>query len=163
MHSYVYQISEKPLSEKEWITREYLMEHPDFLPVADGMDDVTDRGRPVELLASCLEHGQLGTMFDDSFVLAPDAAESYFAGRFAAFQQAAAALQKLNENQFLHEHRLVQNLICDLGRAFTNRYGGYVLLDKREDAVSLDEFIRSAKPGVCYFIGGILDYCCGGA
>lgn len=29
------------------------MEHPDFLPVANAVDDIADRVGPMELLASC--------------------------------------------------------------------------------------------------------------
>lgn len=158
MHNYIYQISEKRPQKGEWVTSEYLWKYPDFLSVADSVDDVLERAHVIGRFGSWLAQNHLGTMSGDCFILAPEAAERYFAGRFAAFQQAMSALQALNENQFLHEHCLIQNLINDLGRIFTDKLNAYVLLDDIEEAVPMDEFMRSAKAGIPYYIGGVLDY-----
>lgn len=158
MHSYVFQITENQLDKTAWVTGEYLYEHPDFLPIADTVDDFERRDDAIQGFSSWLERYKLGTMFDDSFVLAPEAAEVHFERRFAAFQKAVKALQEVNEEQFHHEHGLVQSRIDRLRQIFTNEHDPYVLLAGRVMAAPLDEFMRNAKTGVPYYIGGVLDF-----
>ena len=158
MHSYIFQITQAPLGKEAWVTSEYLSEHPDFLPIADAVSDMEDRDGAIQCFGSWLTRNKLGTMFGDSFVLAPEAAEVYFFGRFTAFQQAVFDLRKVEKGQFLHEHDLLRKLIDNLEQIFTNKHTPYVLLADQVEAVPLDEFMRKAKPGVPYYIGGVLDF-----
>lgn len=158
MHSYVFQITEAPLDKNAWVTGEYLYEHPDFLPIADAVDNFESRDDAIQDFGSWLERNKLGTMFGDSFVLAPEAAEVHFESRFTAFRQALKALQGVNEEQFHHEHDLVQSRIDSLRQIFTNERDSYVLLADRVMAAPMDEFMRNAKTGVPYYIGGVLDF-----
>lgn len=105
-----------------------------------------------------LKENRLGELDGETFTIDAEAADRYFEGRFAAFQQAVMALQQLNEAKFIHEHDQVQSLIFNLIETFTQKYGDYVLWDDGMEPIPLEEFLRKARPDVRYCIGAVLDY-----
>ncbi len=105
-----------------------------------------------------LEDKQIGTLTGTSFTVDTEAADRYLESRFNEFQKAVAALQVLNELQFIHDSRHIEKLISNLGDAFSDPHCTYMLLNEDESPISMDEFIRTAESNTCYYIGGVLDY-----
>lgn len=160
MHRYIYQISKEPIPESDWASNDIFVDRPDFLPVADSIDPAENRGHAIQRFGSWLEENQLGMQFGTSFILDAMAADRYFDGRFKPFKKIAAALYALTEEQYIHEHIQIQALIDELRRTFCNPFGDYMLPDETEPPITMDEFIRTAEPGIRYYIGGVLDYHC---
>lgn len=67
-------------------------------------------------------------------------------------------LQELNEVQFIHDHDWVQALIDKLGRAFTQKYGDYVLWGDDMTPTPLEEVLCKAQPGQRYYFGAVMSY-----
>lgn len=157
MYNYVYELLQAPVPADEWATEYDLNERPSAFPIASRIGAATDRDAVIARFGSWLEERRLGWLDGDIFVIDPQAAERYFEGRYAAFQEAVSDLQMLNETQFIHDHDWVQALIDKLGERFTSRHGDYVLWD--DDApIPLEEFLRKAQPGQRYYFGAVFYY-----
>lgn len=155
--SYIYELFEAPHPKSEWISEYDFNEHPSAFTGADWVESVKDRDSVIASFGAWLEKYQLGLLKDEMFLIDRQAAERHFEGRFAAFQQAVTALQLLTETQFIHEHDQVQGMIDQVGRAFTQQYGDYVL-QEGEAPMPLEEFLRKAQPGQRYYFGAVLSY-----
>ena len=158
MHNYIYELFHAPTPSSEWTSSWDYQKHPDAFPIADTVDEAKNREQAILQLSSWLHNNQLGSLTDEVFTVDAEAANRYFQGRFAVFQQAMAALQSLNETQFIHEHDQVQNLIDDLCQTFCGTYGDYILWGDDLSPVPMEEFLRKAQAGTCYYIGAVLDY-----
>ena len=158
MRNYIYELLQVPTPANEWTSSWDYQKHPDAFPIADTVDEAKDRDQAILQLGSWLHSNRLGSLTGEAFTMDTEAANRYFQGRFTAFQQAIAALQSLNEIQFIHEHNRVQNLINDLCQTFCGTYGDYVLLGDDLTPVPMEEFLRKAQAGICYYIGAVLDY-----
>lgn len=158
MNNYIYELLQAPVPMDEWTVAWEYHEHPDAFPIADTVEDAEDRSGVIDRFGVWLKENQLGELAGETFTVDAQAADRYFAGRFAAFQQAMTGLQQLNEAQFIHEHDRVQNLIDDLAETFTQKYGDYVLWNESLSPTPLEEFLRKAQPGVRYCIGAVLTY-----
>lgn len=156
--SYIYELLQAPVPPDEWTTEYDFNESHGAFPIADWVNAVGDRETVIARFGAWLEENRLGFLDGEAFTIDAEAADRHFEGRFAAFQQAVTALQKLNETQFIHDHDWVAALIDNLGRAFTQKYGDYVLWGDDMTPTPLDEFLRKAQPGVCYYIGAVLKY-----
>lgn len=160
MHGYIYQVFEEPAQKSNWASYETSMDCLNLLPVADSVDPAEDRDKAIQRFGAWLEQNQLGMLLDTFFIMDKMAADRYFEGRFKAFHKVAATLHTLTEEQYIHEHGHVQVLIDELRRAFCDPFRDYMLLGDTVEPITLDEFIRTAAPGVRYYIGGVLDYHC---
>lgn len=158
MYNYIYELLQAPAPSDEWSTEWDLAERPDAFPIATRIGHVDNRDDVIAHFGAWLEEHRLGTCANGVLSLNAGAADRYFEGRFASFQKAVAALQQLNEMQFIHEHDHVQGLINDLCETFTQKYGDYVLLDNGQTLVPLEEFLRTARPGEFYYLGSVLNY-----
>lgn len=160
MHGYIYQVFKTPVQENDWVSHESAMDCLNLLPVADSVDPAEDRSRVIRRFGNWLEQNQLGMLLDTFFIVDAMAADRYFAGRFKAFRKMAQALDTVTEEQYIHNHSHVQALIDELRRTFCDPFRDYMLLGDTVEPVTLDEFIRTAEPGVRYYIGGVLDFHC---
>lgn len=158
MYNYIYELLQEPIPADEWTTAWEYHEHPDAFPIADIVEDAKDRGSVISRFGAWLKENRLGELSGETFTIDPDAADRYFEGRFTAFQSALAALQELNETQFVHDHDRVQELIDDLTKTFTQKYSDYVLWDDGLEPTPLEEFLRKAQHGTSYCIGAVLSY-----
>lgn len=160
MHGYIYQIIEEPAQECDWASYETATDCLNLLPVADSVDPVENRGKAIQQFGAWLEQNQLGMLLDTFFIMDKTAADRYFEGRFKAFHKVAAALHTLTEERYIHEQAPIQGLIDELRRTFCDPFRDYMLLGDSVEPITMDEFIRTAEPGVRYYIGGVLDYHC---
>lgn len=158
MYNYIYELLQVPVPADEWAKAWEYHEHPDAFPIADIVEDAKDRSGVIVRFGALLKENQLGELDGETFTIDAEAADRYFEGRFAAFQQAVTALQQLNEAKFIHEYDQVQSLIFNLIETFTQKYGDYVLWNDGLEPIPLEEFLRKARPDVRYCIGAVLDY-----
>lgn len=158
MHYYIYQIFQSKVPEHDWAPAWALEACPQFMAVADTIEPAKDRSSAIAHLGTWLKENRLGIYSQESFVVDTEATERHFVGRFAAFQQAIAALQTLHKTQFLHEHDRVQNLISGLCTAFSEKHDAYVLLENTLPPIPMDEFIRKARPNTTYYIGAVFNF-----
>ena len=158
MHGYIYQVFEEPAQESDWASYETALDCLNLLPVADSVDPVENRGKAIRRFGTWLEQNQLGMLLGTFFILDKMAADRYFEGRFKAFHKVTATLHTLTEEQYIHEYGHVQGMIDELRRTFCDPFRDYLLLGETVQPITLDEFIRTAEPGVRYDIGGVLDY-----
>lgn len=155
--SYIYELLQAPQPADEWATEYDFSESPCAFPIASRIGMAENRDAVIARFGAWLEEHQLGLLNGEAFIIDTHAADRYFEGRFAAFQKAVSALQKLNEIQFIHDHGWVQALIDKLGDAFTSKYGDYVLWDD-DVPIPFEEFLRKAQPGQCYYFGAVMFY-----
>ena len=160
MYGHIYQVFEEPTQESDWASHESAMDCLTLLPIADSVDPTENRGRVIQRFGTWLEQNQLGMMLDTFFIVDAMAADRYFEGRFKAFHKVTEALGVVTEEQYIHEHTSVQALIDELRRTFCDPLRDYMLLGDSVEPITMDEFIRTAEPGVRYYIGGVLDYHC---
>lgn len=160
MYGNIYQVFEEPAQESDWASHESAMDCLTLLPIADSVDPTENRGRVIQRFGAWLEQNRLGMMLDTSFIVDAMAADRYFEGRFKAFHKMTEALCAVAEEQYIHEHSNVQMLIDELRDAFCDPFRDYMLLGNTVEPITMDEFIRTAEPGVRYYIGGVLDYHC---
>lgn len=156
--SYIYELLQAPVPPDEWTTECDFNESSSAFPIADWVNTVEDRETVFARFGAWLEENQLGLLDGEAFIIDTDAADRHFEGRFAAFQKAVSALQVLNETQFIHDHEWVAALIDNLGNAFTQKYGDYVLWGDDMTPTPLDEFLRKAQPGQRYYFGAVFRY-----
>lgn len=160
MHNYIYQITEELLAPKKWASEYIFMDTPELLPIADSVVVAENRSDAIQKLGAWMEENQLGSMIGESFILVQGAADHHFAGRFEPFHKAAAKLCAMSEQQFIHEQVQAEELIYSIRRSFCDPFEMYVLLDENAPPITMDEFMRTAVPGIRYYIGGVLDYHC---
>lgn len=158
MNNYIYELLQAPAPVDEWTAAWEYHEHPDAFPIADTVEDAKDRSGVIARFGAWLKENRLGELDGETFTIDAQAADRYFKGRFAAFQQAVTTLQQLNETRFIHDHDQVQNLIFDLAETFNQKYGDYVLWNGDLVPTPMEEFLRKAKPGRRYCIGAVLAY-----
>ena len=158
MHNYIYELLQAPAPADEWTKAGEYHEYPGTFPIADTVEDAKDRSGVIARFGAWLKEHRLGELDGETFTIDAQAADRYFESRFAAFQQAVAALQQLNENRFIHDHDQVQSLIFNLAETFTQKYGDYVLWDDGLAPTRLEEFLRKARPGIRYCVGAVLTY-----
>lgn len=155
---YIYELLQAPAPPDEWTTEYDFNESPGAFPIAERVNAVQDRETVIARFGKWLEENRLGVLDGETFIIDAEAADRHFEGRFAAFQKAVSALQMLNETQFIHDYDWVATLIDNLSKAFTQKYGDYVLWNDDMTPTPLDEFLRKAKPGARYYIGAVLKY-----
>lgn len=158
MHNYIYELHQAPVPADEWTKAWEYHEHPDAFPIADIVEDAKERSGVIARFGAWLKENRLGELDGETFTIDVHAADRYFEGRFAAFQQAVTAFQQLSEAQFIHDHDQVQGLIFNMSETFTQKYNDYVLWSDGLEPTPLEGFLRKAQPGVRYCIGAVLDY-----
>ena len=127
MYNHIYELLQAPVPEDEWAKAWEYHERPDAFPIAEIVEDAKDRSGVIARFGAWLKEHRLGELDGETFTIDAQAADRYFESRFAAFQQAVAALQQLNENRFIHDHDQVQSLIFNLAETFTQKYNDYIL------------------------------------
>ena len=91
MHNYIYELLQVPVPADEWAKAWEYHEHPDAFPIADIVEDAKDRSGVIVRFGAWLKENRLGELDGETFTVDAQAADRYFEGRFAAFQQAVTA------------------------------------------------------------------------
>ncbi|MDE6568343.1 MAG: hypothetical protein K2K70_11510 [Lachnospiraceae bacterium] len=159
MYHYILQIHQEPRREEDWVAEEDFINRPDLIPIADHVKTVYDRDSAIRHFGQWFTGHHMGTFSGDSFTLAPDARSHYFEGRFPEFKKNLKALDTVTEPLYIHDQEYVENLLSDLASSFCSCRSCYVM-ESDDPPVPFDKFIRTAVPGMHYYIGAVLEYHC---
>ena len=91
MNNYIYELLQAPIPVSEWTVSWEYHEHPDAFPIADIVEDTKDRSGVIVRFGAWLKENRLGELDGETFTIDAQAADRYFEGRFASFQQAVTA------------------------------------------------------------------------
>lgn len=171
MHSRIFQVSEKSVAEKDYISDDDIPEW--FCPgIADyvcGLENPErDRDKEISYLLKCLEDSVKGDG-KDGFTLVNRAA--YFEARKTAYlkyaKQVVEALESPDGLRLFMNDRSggpeVSEKVSDfniarvsMNDAYVDKFGTYFYY--LGDLVTQDEFLRQAEDGTKFYIGAILDW-----
>lgn len=166
MHARIYQISEKPVPDENFISeRAYDEGHWFTQDVAEYVAEDWNRDASINCLFEDLRSakefvGVLSTTdgyhTDHSFILKPGFHRAYFGQRFERFRLILSGLVDTVSFDDFYDMRISADLL-DLSDIYNPLYCPYVVLDTGEQ-VKLTEFLRRARTNKRYYIGGTLDY-----
>ena len=173
MHSFIYEVSEKPIREDERISIQML---PDWftLTVADTVSDLygEERDDAIQDFISSLEvrHGSN----DDAFTINDVMKRMWFGAKFRKFNFAVARLCGIRFSVFCNTEDAQRHNVSgidpykgfikavdDLNLAVDDKYGNYIYdADMHGRLVTFDEWIREQAVGAKFYFGGVIDYHC---
>lgn len=157
MYYPILQVYTEPHSKKEWATEDDLINLSYQIPIASHVKAVYDRDSFIRQFEQWFMRHHMGTFSNDRFILAPDARNNYFGGRFAEFRKNLKALDAVTESLYVSDYDYVDNLLSELVSSFSNCRSCYVM-ESDNPPVPFDRFIRTATPGMPYHIGAVLEY-----
>lgn len=91
MHNYIYELLQAPAPADEWAKVWEYHEHLGTFPIANIVEDAEDRSGVIVRFGAWLKENRLGELDGETFTIDAQAADRYFEGRFASFQQAVTA------------------------------------------------------------------------
>ena len=163
-HSRIFQISEKPLVQENFITDDDFHEHWFVGSVAEYVSGDNDRSEDIRCLRDRLTNLRVARFGIDksysriSFVILPEGKERYFSHAYERFVEARKKTIEMGLPEFA-SGVVFAGLAHQMESAFCEKFAFYVSQNENEfDIVPLDEFIRGAEVGQRYYIGGVLDY-----
>ena len=155
MHSRIYQISEKPITE---FTDEYRYEedfvgnHADYVVGVEY--DSEDYMADLKWLRNVTEGLEVNLKEKPITVINK---KQYFSEKHDKFQELLEKLQNITLEEFSSRARYFD--ILDLKSAFDDEYSFYV--DDNDEfcgITTLDNWVRNAEEGKKYYVGSIFDY-----
>ncbi len=159
MYYNIYEVDTAPI-KRSIMDANSLSEHITFLEMCAVVDDVENRDEELKTFGKWLKKENLGVIKKSAFVLNADAGcGRHFAERYARFHKIAEKLAAVSENDYCHCFDDVRNLTLDIKSAVVDDRDSYVFLAGTA-LLTMDEFLRSAKPGVTYHIGNICTFHC---
>lgn len=159
MKNHIFQIYERPCNKHDWIS-EWVFETLPYgnIPIED-LKYVKNRTHVIRQFGTLLQNHKIGTFHNDHFILAENAADLHFAGRFPTFQAAVQKLAEVTETEYTHDDTKVRNLLSDLTDSFEH-YRDILILFRDQAPIPFDTFIRTAQTDKPYYFAAVLDYHC---
>ena len=159
MHSRIFQITTKPVSEEDYITTGDFDELWFTNSVADYVSDDNDRAEDIEQLRSSLEDRKVAIFDNDSFVIQPGGKEIYFLAAYEAFIKARDQTLEMGLKEFAADDDMFgfSMSLWAMNNAYCSKFEFYVSSDEF-GTIPIDDFIRRAEAGVQYYIGATIDY-----
>lgn len=162
MHSRIYEISTKPIPQDEHMTdNDFDYDHWFFRDVADYVTDDENRESSIQWLLDSLVVGNgLISIDGDSFLLHEGFHAAYWDGRYCAFIRRVEALHSITSTEFAQGGASM--MLYQAEQLHEEKFGFYVVVrdGDNDSLVTMDEFVRHAKVGVQYYVGGTIDYHC---
>lgn len=164
MYNYIFEVRENPIPAEEWTCAESIDCDNPFRAQTDYVEDVLsgDRNTTIDVFLQSLyekcgwrmkysiSEGDCWFCFDDEFNFA------YFSKQYNQFVSAQTELSSITSfENFVNGG--VRSVIEALETAFNTMYDDCVMTDG-ENINTLDEFIRRARAGQKYYIGGVMAY-----
>ncbi len=159
MYYPILQVYTEPHSKREWATEDDFINRSDLIPIASHVKAVYDRDSAIRQFGQWIIKHHMGNFSGESFTLAPDARKNYFGGRFQEFRKNLKALDAVTESLYINDYDYVDNLLSELTSSFCNCRSCYVM-ESDDPPIPFDRFIRTAVPGMPYYIGTVLEYHC---
>ena len=164
MYNYIFEVRENPIPVEEWTCAESIDGNHPFRAQTDFVEDVLsgDRNTTIDVFLQSLyekcgwrmkysaSEDDRWFCFDEGFNFA------YFGKQYNQFVSAQTKLSHITSfENFVNGS--VRSVIEALGTAFNTMYDDCVMMDG-ENINTLDEFIRKARAGQKYYIGGVMTY-----
>lgn len=160
MYYNIYEIDTAPITDSRMDAMS-VGEHIIFIEKCAVVDDLEDkeRSKALQEFGKWLKKEQLGELRKSEFILNEDVRSGqHFANRYVRFHQLAEALFSMTEANYLQRFHDIRNLTSDLRKTVVDDDDDYVLFGG--NLLTMDEFLRTATPGLTYHIGNICKYHC---
>lgn len=153
----IFQISQNPIPDEMKITEDDFYMSSFVGDIATKLEtiDPYEQARQIGLLGQWLEENNLGKIEDNVLILQPELLkQSYYSQRFLEFKAAIEKLKAVDKQKFLEDLDGVRNAIFEVEGSLIKQQDHYVFWDS-DNAIPLDEFLRTATPDKPYYIGGV--------
>ena len=153
----IFQISQNPIPTEMRITKDdfYMSSFVGDVAIKLETLDRYEQIKQIGLLGQWLEENNLGKIEDDVLTLQPEFLnQPYYSQRFLDFKAAIEKLKAVDKQKFLEDLDGVRNTIFEVEGILIKQQDHYVCWDS-DNAIPLDEFLRTATPGKPYYIGGV--------
>jgi len=155
----IYQIGMKPVKKQDYLTEDYFFEHEFLRNVATNIEKTPNRIKAMRSFRERMEKINAAVFSDSNmFVFSSNGKENHFSCRYSSYLSAVSNLQSVTLSEFCCQQGEFDDKTYALNQAVCDRFGDYVQIPEEDCIVPIDEFIRNAKIGESYYIGGILDY-----
>lgn len=162
MHSRIFQIESFPVDKDCRITEDnYIGDHWFVYSIADYVTEDEDRENSLEWLMDTLSCAESFIEFfsdedGSGFILHDGFHAACFQKEYEGFADTLKALTDTASPKAFAAGDLESKMFA-LETAYDDRYGFYVDCDET-GLVTLNRFLRHARPGVRYYFGGTVDY-----
>ena len=153
----IFQISQNPIPTEMRITKDDFYMSSFVGDVATKLEtlDRYEQIKQIGLLCQWLEENNLGKIEDDVLTLQPELLnQPYYSQRFLDFKATIEKLKDVDKQKFLEDLDGVRNTIFEVEGSLIKQQDHYVCWDS-DNAIPLDEFLRTGTPGKHYYIGGV--------
>lgn len=153
----IFQISQNPIPDEMKITEDDFYMSSFVGDVASKLEtlDPYEQIRQIGLFGQWLEENNLGRIEDNVIVLQPELLKQpYYSQRYVEFKAAIEKLNTVDKQKFLEDLDGVRNAIFEVEGSLIKQQDHYVFWDS-DNAIPLDEFLRTATPDKPYYIGGV--------
>lgn len=153
----IFQISQNPIPDEMKITEDDFYMSSFVGDIATKLEtiDPYEQARQIGLLGQWLEENNLGKIEDNVLILQPELLkQAYYSQRFLEFKAAIEKLKAVDKQKFLEDLDGVRNAIFEVEGSLIKQQDHYVFWDS-DNAIPLDEFLRTATPDKPYYIGGV--------
>lgn len=153
----IFQISQNPIPTEMRITKDDFYMSSFVGDVATKLEtlDRYEQIKQIGLLGQWLEENNLGKIEDDVLTLQLELLnQPYYSQRFLDFKAAIEKLKAVDKQKFLEDLDGVRNTIFEVEGSLIKQQDHYVCWDS-DNAIPLDEFLRTATSGKPYYIGGV--------
>lgn len=153
----IFQISQNPIPDEMKITEDDFYMSSFVGDVATKLEtiDPFEQTRQIGLLGQWLEENNLGKIEDNVLILQPEMLKQpYYSQRYVEFKAAIEKLKVVDKQKFLEDLDGVRNAIFEVEGSLIKQQDHYVFWDS-DNAIPLDEFLRTATPDKPYYIGGV--------
>ena len=153
----IFQISQNPIPDEMKITEDDFYMSSFVGDVASKLEtlDPYEQIRQIGLFGQWLEENNLGRIEDNVIVLQPELLKQpYYSQRYVEFKAAIEKLYTVDKQKFLEDLDGVRNAIFEVEGSLIKQQDHYVFWDS-DNAIPLDEFLRTATPDKPYYIGGV--------
>lgn len=153
----IYQITIFPIEKDEYLKEEYFYDHWFLGSIADNVSEIVDREEELCNLRDRLEINKIAAFNKDgSFTFLPAGKKLYFARKYENFIESIQKASQMSLDEFIDDTQSF-GIMSAIKNNYCDNYDSYVFSDDCS-VIPLDEYIRVIKPGVNYYIGGILAY-----
>ena len=153
----IFQIRQNPIPDEMKITEDDFYMSSFVGDVASKLEtlDPYEQIRQIGLFGQWLEENNLGRIEDNVIVLQPELLKQpYYSQRYVEFKAAIEKLNTVDKQKFLEDLDGVRNAIFEVEGSLIKQQDHYVFWDS-DNAIPLDEFLRTATPDKPYYIGGV--------
>ena len=153
MHSRIFQISETPVDQEDYLTSEDCYDTMESIA-----DYITDCDREegiawlMETISKYAEFTNDGNV--TSFVLSDDYLTKHFKERHRSFVSYAKKLYETSFEDFCMGKAYMD--VVKFDDEFNRKYEFYFIQENEAD--TMDQFMRYAESGKRYYVGAVLDY-----